>query len=103
MLLAIQGFINVQSLFIAFLRNRVLFNAAIGIAKVEVTFRYREMLLAENHFFNGERLLIVFFSLIVLTKVAVDISQGKQKSLPVSGRLDLSRVRVIEGKITVNV
>ena len=37
MMLAIQGFINVQSLFIAFFRNRVLFNATIDIAKVEIT------------------------------------------------------------------
>ena len=42
MLLAIQGFINVQSLFIAFFRNRILFNATIDIAKVEITVRYNK-------------------------------------------------------------
>ena len=51
MLLAIQGFINVQSLFIAFFRNRVLFNATIDIAKVEITVPYGGMLLAVNNFF----------------------------------------------------
>ena len=70
MLLAIQGFINVQSLFIAFFRNRVLFNSTVGIAKVEITFSYRGMSLAVNNFLNGRRLLMVFFSLIVLTKMS---------------------------------
>ena len=70
MLLAIQGFINVQSLFIAFFRNRVLFNSTVGIAKVEITFSYRGMPLAVNNFLNGRRLLMVFFSLIVLTKMS---------------------------------
>ena len=51
MLLAIQRFLNVQSLFIAFLRNRVLFNVTIGIAKVEITVSYRGMVLAVNNFF----------------------------------------------------
>ena len=73
MLLAIQGFINVQSLFIAFFRNRVLFNAAIDIAKVEITVRYGGMLLAVNNFFNDKRLLKVFFSLIVLTLSLIHI------------------------------
>ena len=58
MLFAIQAFINVQRVFIASFRNRVLFNATIDIAKVEITVRYRGMLLAVNNFFNGKRLLI---------------------------------------------
>ena len=64
-MLAIHYFINVQSLFIAFFRKRILFNTTIGIAKVEITFRYKGMLLTINLFANCKRLLIVFFSLIL--------------------------------------
>ena len=33
----------------------------------------------------------------------IEIIRGKQKLLPVSGKFELSRVRVTQGKITVNV
>ena len=74
MLLAIQRVINAQSLFIEFFRNRLLFNTTKGVAKVEITFSYRGMPLAVNNFLNDKRLLMVFFSLIKLTKVTANIS-----------------------------
>ena len=40
---------------------------------------------------------------VIESKIIKKRSEGKQKFLRVSGRLELLRVRVTEGKITVNV
>ena len=40
---------------------------------------------------------------VIEGKIIQKCSEGNQKSLRVSGRFELSRIRVAEGKITVNV
>ena len=40
---------------------------------------------------------------VIKGKIIQKLSEGKQKLLRVSGRFELSRVRVNEGKIKVNV
>ena len=75
MAFAVNVFVNIQNLFVTILRTRVLFKETVSAAKIEITRRYKDMLLAVNFLVNSKRLLVIFFSLIVLSKLKANSSQ----------------------------
>ena len=75
MAFAVNVFVNIQNLFVTILRTRVLFKETVSEAKTEITRRYKDMLLAVNFLVNSKRLLVILFSLIVLSKLKANSSQ----------------------------